>query len=103
MPLKTTCREDGAMASEEDVPRSDAGGTDARFEVLMEPTGLFAVFDTEAGLPAEIEARALIGLERAEAVALCRFLNRRTAAIPNGAAPRPEPRRHRRWPPRVLR
>lgn len=76
------------MASKED-PRPRAGSGHERFEAVMEPTGRFAVFEKETGLPAEIEAWPLIGLERDEAAALCRFLNARMAAAFDPAAPAP--------------
>lgn len=40
-----------------------------RFELVEEPTGTWAVFDTIVGVPASVEGRVLIGLSKEEAAA----------------------------------
>lgn len=41
-----------------------------RLELLQEPTGTWAVFDEDSGLPVVVDGRLLIGLSYDDAVAL---------------------------------
>jgi|EndMetStandDraft_8_1072994.scaffolds.fasta_scaffold591381_1 hypothetical protein len=50
-------------------------GTTDRFEVVIEPTDCWFVWDTLRNLPAEHAGLALFGLTRSQALMYCQMLN----------------------------
>jgi len=62
---------------------------EARFQLVEEPTGTWAVFDNLRGLPATKDGRFMIGMRKEDAEAAIAH-----AAIDTSVAPLPPPRRH---------
>lgn len=46
-----------------------------RFECVMEPAGTWMVWDMHLEIPAELAQAALMGMERASALLICKLLN----------------------------
>ena len=58
------------------APMSSILGRTDRFEVVMEPTDQWLVWDIATDLPAEFEGLELFGLSHGEALKYCERLNR---------------------------
>lgn len=47
------------------------GNTQPRFECVQEPTGTWAVIDSQTGKPAKLDGKLLVGRDRPNAEAAC--------------------------------